>query len=90
MKKSTKKLVNICLGSFAQGIFLGDAVKTISGKNNIESPIGLICRLGIDVEGLVGTHTLNKANTAEYFSAVLEEMEINGEKTEDINIDEED
>lgn len=75
MKNSTKKLINVCLASFAQGVFLGDAVKTVLGKNNIETPVGLICRLGIDIVGLIGCHGVNKINTAEYYSAVLQEME---------------
>lgn len=88
MKNSTKKMINVCLTSFAQGVFLGDAVKTMIGKNNIESPVGLICRLGIDIVGLVGSHAINKVNIAEYFSAVLEEMEFS-EETEDNIIEEE-
>ena len=74
MKKSTKALLGVGVTAIAEGVFLGDAILTITGKNHCRNEVELICRLGIDIVGLVASHQLNKLSGAEYSSAVFNEI----------------
>lgn len=74
MKKSTKALLKVDITAISEGIFLGDTILTITGKNNCKNEVELICRLGIDIVGLVASHQLNKLSGVEYSSAIIDEI----------------
>ena len=74
MKKTTKALLKVGITAIGEGVFLGDTILTLTGKNRCNNEIELICRLGIDIVGLVASHHLNKLSGLEYSSAVIDEI----------------
>lgn len=96
MKKSTKALVKVGITAIAEGVFLGDTILTITGKNNCKNEVELICRLGIDIIGLIASHQLNKLSGMEYSSEAFNEIAkaiaeqtVENEDSEEVNVNEE-